>query len=53
MKGCYIMKNFNEKIVLAKSVGQYEFLQRKKVLSYKYSVIVPKDYIYSVTFECC
>ena len=27
------MKNFNEKIVLAKSVGQYEFLQRKKVLT--------------------
>ena len=30
MKGCYIMKNFNEKIVLAKSAGQYEFLQNKK-----------------------
>ena len=23
MKGCYIMKNFNEKIILAKSAGQY------------------------------
>ena len=53
MKGCYIMKNFNEKIVLAKSVGQYEFLQRKNVLSYKYSVIVPKDYIHRVIFDGC
>ena len=30
MKGCCIMEKFNEKIVLAKSVGQYEFLQKKK-----------------------
>lgn len=45
------MEKFNEKIVLAKSVGQYEFLQRKKVLSYKYSVIIPKGYINSVTFK--
>ena len=30
MKGCCIMKKFNEKIVLAKSVGQYEFFAKKE-----------------------